>query len=295
MIVRVSKAKTAYTIVDNRPALDERLGSSAVGVMFYLLTKPDNWSVRIDDLRARFRDLGRDAARKVLRELEQAGYAALSPVRDQNGKLIGKEWVIYEAPGTVDDHRTTESQAFGCSTEVTESLKVRLSGDIVNTDGVINTDVSIREKGPASLFDDFDGISPPPVAPPPPSKRPRKGALSNRLEESFEEAYGGADGRARFLCSFSGTDYELADLEYYYQVVSNWAASKGVRRKDWLATARTFMLRDVSDNKLRLKPSSNSHANGNATSQKRSGATGVDLDQSRRVAEKLAARFSGKG
>jgi len=295
MIVRVSKAKTAYTIVDNRPALDERLGSSAVGVMFYLLTKPDNWSVRIDDLRARFRDLGRDAARKVLRELEQAGYAALSPVRDQNGKLIGKEWVIYEAPGTVDDHRTTESQAFGCSTEVTESLKVRLSGDIVNTDVRINTDVSVREKGSASLFDADEAFSSPPVAPAPPSKPRRRGALSRGLEQSFEDAFGGADGLDRFRAAFAGTDYEIADLDFYYQSVGSWSASKGVRRKDWVATARTFMLRDVSDNKLRLKPGQNPSSNVNRTGTKVTGGAGVDLDQSRRVAERLAARISGKG
>ena len=52
---------------------------------------------------------------------------------------------------------------------------------------------------------------------------------------------------------FLNSKYENADLEFYYESVKNWADSNGTKKKDWSATARNFMLRDLKDNKLRLK------------------------------------------
>jgi len=56
-----------------------------------------------------------------------------------------------------------------------------------------------------------------------------------------------------FEIQFANTDYEQADLRYYYESVKNWSASKGEKRIDWVATARNFMLKDVQQNKLILK------------------------------------------
>ena len=47
--------------------------------------------------------------------------------------------------------------------------------------------------------------------------------------------------------------YESADLEFYYESVKNWADSNGTKKIDWGATARNFMLRDLKENKLKLK------------------------------------------
>tara|TARA_Y100001970_G_scaffold280048_1_gene388401 strand:+ start:187 stop:912 length:726 start_codon:yes stop_codon:yes gene_type:complete len=52
---------------------------------------------------------------------------------------------------------------------------------------------------------------------------------------------------------FLNSKYENADLEFYYESVKNWADSNGTKKKDWGATARNFMLRDLKDNKLKLK------------------------------------------
>ena len=56
-----------------------------------------------------------------------------------------------------------------------------------------------------------------------------------------------------FIKSFEGSKYEAADLEYYFEAVLNWSNAKNVKRIDWLATARNFMLRDHKVNKLKLK------------------------------------------
>ena len=56
-----------------------------------------------------------------------------------------------------------------------------------------------------------------------------------------------------FKKSFINSKYENADLEFYHEAVMNWADSNGTKKKDWAATARNFMLRDLKDNKLKLK------------------------------------------
>lgn len=56
-----------------------------------------------------------------------------------------------------------------------------------------------------------------------------------------------------FEKQFEGTDYELADLRFYYENVKNWSAGGGNKKLDWIATARNFMLKDRQENKLILK------------------------------------------
>lgn len=59
-----------------------------------------------------------------------------------------------------------------------------------------------------------------------------------------------------FAAAFAGTDYEFADLRYYHEVVTNWRKDgEPPRRRDWLATAKRFMLNDSHDGRLKLHPS----------------------------------------
>ncbi|HEX8429175.1 hypothetical protein [Hymenobacter sp.] len=60
-----------------------------------------------------------------------------------------------------------------------------------------------------------------------------------------------------FAAAFEGTDYALADLRHYHQLVATWRDKKtGLppTRKDWIATASRFMLNDAHDNRLKLAP-----------------------------------------
>lgn len=58
-----------------------------------------------------------------------------------------------------------------------------------------------------------------------------------------------------FAEAFAGTDYALADLRHYHQLVATWRDKKTghpPQRKDWVATAKRFMLNDAADNRLKL-------------------------------------------
>jgi hypothetical protein len=58
-----------------------------------------------------------------------------------------------------------------------------------------------------------------------------------------------------FAAAFQGSDYELADLRHYHQLVATWRDKKTGQeplRRDWVATAKRFMLNDAADNRLKL-------------------------------------------
>lgn len=70
---------------------------------------------------------------------------------------------------------------------------------------------------------------------------------------------------AAFRTAFTGTDYELADLAFYHELVGSWRdknTGEAPRRKDWVATAKRFMLNDARDNRLKLAPGVQQHSAG---------------------------------
>ena len=94
-VIRVKK-DADYFAASNIPFNDERLSWEARGVMGYLLSKPDDWTVRFYDLVKRG-PAGEHKVRRILKELEGAGY--LERVRTYNAE--GQfEWTstVYETP-----------------------------------------------------------------------------------------------------------------------------------------------------------------------------------------------------
>jgi hypothetical protein len=53
-----------------------------------------------------------------------------------------------------------------------------------------------------------------------------------------------------FVAAFSGSEYETASLEYYHELIKNWSESKQARKRDWIATAKNWMLKDFKEGKL---------------------------------------------
>ena len=57
-----------------------------------------------------------------------------------------------------------------------------------------------------------------------------------------------------FAAQFTGPEYQEIDIAYYYGVVGDWSASKGAKKKDWIALTRIIMRKDKDANKLHLLP-----------------------------------------
>lgn len=110
MIIRVAK-RPRYTVVDNRPIEDPHLSFQALGVLTFLLSKPDGWEVSYRHLSTvkatgtiptpkgprKLRGEGQHAVRVSLAELEAAGYLVRTKERLPDGTYRWTSY-IYEVP-----------------------------------------------------------------------------------------------------------------------------------------------------------------------------------------------------
>lgn len=92
MILRLDKRRAGeFVILDKGFINDAGISYEARGILAYLLSKPDDWQVRMADLVARTPD-GERRVRTAMNELEQAGYVTRRRIRG------GWETVVHERP-----------------------------------------------------------------------------------------------------------------------------------------------------------------------------------------------------
>lgn len=128
-IIRVAK-RSGYFVASNEPFNDESLSWEARGLMGYLLSKPDNWQVSTEDL-IRRGPAGQYKIRKMLSELEDAGYLKREKLKDDAGQFY---WI---------------STVFETKQKDATSPMTRLSSagepvDIINTE--LNNNITAEEK-----------------------------------------------------------------------------------------------------------------------------------------------------
>jgi hypothetical protein len=75
----------------------ERLSLAGLGLLAYLLSKPDDWEVRVDDIMAQW-DIGRDQAIRLIKELKRCGYVIQDRTRNVQGRWEPGQFYVYETP-----------------------------------------------------------------------------------------------------------------------------------------------------------------------------------------------------
>lgn len=95
LIIR-SNIRQNFTVIPNEMANDDRLGADTLGLLVYLLTKPNDWKVRVNELRKRF-DMGKDKTYRILGNLEQLGYVIRESVRAE-GKFSETRYIVRDLP-----------------------------------------------------------------------------------------------------------------------------------------------------------------------------------------------------
>ena len=88
-------------IIDRRTIEDECLSWAARGLLSYLLSRPDGWTLRVEEL-CKCGDLGRDGIYSLLHELREAGYVTFEHERDEYGRIRDGTYTIYETPDLPD-------------------------------------------------------------------------------------------------------------------------------------------------------------------------------------------------
>lgn len=98
-IFRIAKDKNnPFVMLDKRPLEDDRLSWKAKGIWAYLMSKPDDWEVRLEDIVKRAKD-GDAAVRSGIDELVEYGYMEkCDPERRQDGTYDRHIWRVYEQP-----------------------------------------------------------------------------------------------------------------------------------------------------------------------------------------------------
>jgi hypothetical protein len=98
----VRKRNGNFTVINNSIVNDERLSMEAVGLLTWLLSKPDNWRVVQSHISAVFK-VGKDKTYRVLRELIDCGYLTKTVERGGDGGFSGISYVLYDNPPENND------------------------------------------------------------------------------------------------------------------------------------------------------------------------------------------------
>jgi hypothetical protein len=97
MIIRTPRPHR-YAIIPNDAVQNHALSFKARGILAYLLSQPDHWTISSNALANMAAQDGREAIRTGLVELENAGYLVRRRVQDPTTGRWGWHQVLYDQP-----------------------------------------------------------------------------------------------------------------------------------------------------------------------------------------------------
>lgn len=143
MSIRRKPRRQQFTTLDNALVNDPSLNFAALGALVYLLSKPDDWVVRMDDMQKRG-SCGRMAVRAIMDKLRDAGYAELIPMRTETG-VAGTTWEVSEEPtGEILRGRKPDGQ----ETRRSGNLTVRKPAPLTTTESLQKTETAPKTETP---------------------------------------------------------------------------------------------------------------------------------------------------
>jgi hypothetical protein len=111
-VIRIKKHEHGFLMVSNATVQDARLSWEARGLLVYLLSLPADWKIRVSHLQKQG-GAGRDVLRRMLRELQEFGYASgvgrESQERRARGRFGSTEIAVYETPALNPAYTEEES------------------------------------------------------------------------------------------------------------------------------------------------------------------------------------------
>lgn len=96
IVRRAHDRENPYVQISRALANDGTLSLEARGLMLYLLAKPADWQIQMTDLQ-RAAGCGRDQMKRIMRELETAGYIVRTRSHSERGHWVW-ESMVYEVP-----------------------------------------------------------------------------------------------------------------------------------------------------------------------------------------------------
>ena len=193
MIQRTPR-RNNFTTIGNGIFMENALSFEAMGLLAYLLSKPDNWQVHVQALvratEGTAQKRGENKILALLRELIGAGY--ITRKRQSSGKM---DYYVYDEPQGEPSADTTPDSG-SCAENVSQPIEnkpqpskphvakphVAFEGVLINTEGQQELKLNKDGRGANALA----RATPPAEPPPPPDPRPEPPAPPVAKPARFE-------------------------------------------------------------------------------------------------------------
>jgi hypothetical protein len=285
-IVKTELQPHKFSIINTFFLEDTDLSWKVKGILSYLLTKPNNWIVRITDLCNKSPN-GKTEIRSAMKDLIKYGYAKVIYERDENsGRLKGKTYVISDLPIYLKDkttetqnHRSKQNPSFGkpefqqtntiSNTDLDSNIelnsntkKSKLVSKSQDKKNENTTDIPTHQET-FGLYEEKNNVAESlQQTDIPKSKSPYKAKEDCESTDSDAEKvlfkYSMYADKNKLRQALDASLYEvckLADAEWYAYRAMSWSDSKKVMLSNelWLNTIIKFISEDKSKGELRKK------------------------------------------
>jgi DnaD/phage-associated family protein len=96
-LVRTVKRESPFVQLDKEFIGNGKLSLKATGLLTYILSRPDGWTIRMKDIQNRFND-GETSVRSAMKDLMNEGYVNRYRDRNEDGTLGNYIYDVYERP-----------------------------------------------------------------------------------------------------------------------------------------------------------------------------------------------------
>ena len=131
MAIIRAKREHNYTVINNKVFQRNQLSWQAMGMLSYLLSKPDDWSVVVNELISVTKDTakptGNNGVYNILKELKEKGFVQVR----KNGDGT-TDYIIFDTPNQANPNQANPNQAETTlvNTDIQQVLKDSKDGDV---------------------------------------------------------------------------------------------------------------------------------------------------------------------
>ena len=102
------KHSGSFAVVPNITVNDDQLSIDALGLLVFLLSKPNDWQVNVANLRKRF-CIGRDRVYAILKQLETVGYVRKTQAKkSKTNQFCSVEYIVFDTPEAAKSDELSE-------------------------------------------------------------------------------------------------------------------------------------------------------------------------------------------
>ncbi|HDI3132805.1 TPA: hypothetical protein PMB21_001479 [Vibrio cholerae] len=140
-IIRAKRERN-FSVISNDVWADGCLSWQAMGMLSYILSKPDNWSISPSQLegvtQGTAKKTGREGVYNILKELKNAGF--ISTKKGADGSV---EYTVFDHPVSAKPNQAKPKKVEPNTANPNEAKPNKAEPTLINTDLITNTDLVV--------------------------------------------------------------------------------------------------------------------------------------------------------